>query len=135
MTTTTDTTMEVQELQKALAVAAEALIIARDAIDDSENTDLPDWILKILDQHAAMRETLARVRPKLRDEVVNDIYKECQKTHKWNGGSSQVQVFMWTGSKNKVREAVEALDGSYTEASVVREVLDGLPGGWVDTSE
>jgi hypothetical protein len=27
------------------------------------------------------------------------------------------------------------LDGSYTESSVVREVLDGLPGGWVDTSE
>jgi predicted RNA-binding Zn ribbon-like protein len=126
---------EVLELQVALAVAVEALIIARDAIDDSENTDLPDWLQKILDQHSAMREALARVRPKLRDEVVNDIYKECQKTHKWNGGSSQVQVFMWTGSKNKVREAVEALDGSYTEASVVREVLDGLPGGWVDTSE
>lgn len=127
--TTVEITKEVKELQEALLTTVQALIIARDAIDDSENTDLPEWLLKILDQHSAMREAMARVRPKLRDEVVNDIYMQAQKTHKWNGDRSQA-LFMWSGSKAKVREAIEGLDQAYDNSESVRAVLDKVEGGW-----
>lgn len=118
------------DLGIALSVTADALRTAVQELEQIQAVDIPmpDWLVKTLDQHAAMKETLALLRRKT-DVDIDALYREAQERARWTG--PQLGTFpVMEEVTAQVNEAMELLRRAHLTVPVVRDALDGIQGGW-----
>jgi bacterioferritin-associated ferredoxin len=115
------------DLRIALSVAMEALSVACEELESLQNTryPMPDWIVKTLDQHAALSETMQLVQRQTKSDV-KAIYREAAKTNKWAGKQHLGYVPVNSDVSRCLEEANELLRRAQLNCPVVREVAEGI---------